>query len=208
MLTKRYLTSNKNLAAIMGKIVDGTAPSKFTQAHLKSIGFKSSNDFGVVGLLKDLKFLSEDGSPTQRYQEYRDKSRSKSVMAAALRDAYDEIFHINEKPTKSDRQAIQGKFKSTHNVSDKVAELQAATFFTLLDLADVNSSAAKTESKADQPPPAPPNGGTSKDIGGPSGAGVLAGGLRYNIEIHLPATKDVEVFNAILKSLKEHLLER
>ena len=64
MLTKRYLTSNKNLAAIMGKIVDGTAPSKFTQAHLKSIGFKSSNDFGVVGLLKDLKFLSEDGSPT------------------------------------------------------------------------------------------------------------------------------------------------
>jgi hypothetical protein len=25
-------------------------------------------------------------------------------------------------------------------------------------------------------------------------------------QIHLPATKDVEVFNAIFKSLKEHLL--
>ena len=32
-------------------------------------------------------------------------------------------------------------------------------------------------------------------------------GLRYNVEIHLPATKDVEVYNAIFKSLKEHLLE-
>ena len=31
--------------------------------------------------------------------------------------------------------------------------------------------------------------------------------LHYNIQIHLPATKDVEVFNAIFKSLKEHLLE-
>jgi hypothetical protein len=32
-------------------------------------------------------------------------------------------------------------------------------------------------------------------------------GLRYNIEIHLPATKDPEVFSAIFRSLKEHLLD-
>jgi hypothetical protein len=32
--------------------------------------------------------------------------------------------------------------------------------------------------------------------------------LHYNIQIHLRATKDIEVFNAIFKSLKEHLLER
>ena len=30
--------------------------------------------------------------------------------------------------------------------------------------------------------------------------------LRYNIEIHLPATKDIEVYNAIFKSLREHLI--
>ncbi|MDD5149341.1 MAG: hypothetical protein PHC28_02520 [Flavobacterium sp.] len=32
-------------------------------------------------------------------------------------------------------------------------------------------------------------------------------GLHYNIQIHLPATKDVEVYNAIFKSLKEHLID-
>ena len=32
-------------------------------------------------------------------------------------------------------------------------------------------------------------------------------GLHYNIQIHLPATKDVEVYNAIFKSVKEHLIE-
>ena len=31
--------------------------------------------------------------------------------------------------------------------------------------------------------------------------------LHYNIEIHLPATKDIEVYNAIFKSIKEHLFE-
>ena len=30
-------------------------------------------------------------------------------------------------------------------------------------------------------------------------------GLHYNIQVHLPATKDIEVYNAIFKSLKEHL---
>jgi len=33
-----------------------------------------------------------------------------------------------------------------------------------------------------------------------------APGLHYNIEIHLPATKDVEVYNAIFKSLREHII--
>jgi hypothetical protein len=31
--------------------------------------------------------------------------------------------------------------------------------------------------------------------------------LHYNIQIHLPATKDIEVLNAIFKSLKEHLID-
>ena len=35
---------------------------------------------------------------------------------------------------------------------------------------------------------------------------IAAPGLHYNIQIHLPATKDVEVYNAIFKSLKEHLI--
>src|ERR1700679_2931416 len=120
MLTSRYMTSVKNISAIFDKIVEGTAPKKFTTAHVKSIGFKSSNDVGIIPVLKDLGFLSAEGVPTQRYHDYRDKSRSKSVMAEALREAYEDLFHINEKPTSSDRDAIEGKFKSAHNTSDRV----------------------------------------------------------------------------------------
>jgi hypothetical protein len=32
-------------------------------------------------------------------------------------------------------------------------------------------------------------------------------GLHYNIQIHLPATKDLEVYNAKFKSLKDHLID-
>ena len=105
MLTSRYLVTVKNLTAILQKIVQGTAPQTFTVAHLKGLGFKSSNDVAVIPLLKDLKFLTAEGKPTQRYQDYRDASRSRQVMAQALREAYEDLFHINAKPSETDRGA-------------------------------------------------------------------------------------------------------
>lgn len=206
MLTSRNMVSNKNLPAILQKIVEGAAPDKFTLAHLKGIGFASSNDQGVVPLLKDLKFLTSDGTPTSRYHAYRDKSQSRKILGEALREAYEDLFHINERPSDADRQAIIGRFKSTHNVTDLVAERQAATFLALLKLADLptpgRASAEPTESL---PPPEPPSPRPER-APVPSALPAFSG-LRYNIEVHLPATKDVEVYNAIFKSLREHLLD-
>lgn len=44
----------------------------------------------------------------------------------------------------------------------------------------------------------------------PGGAGGMPPGLSlgYTINLHLPATSDVAVFNAIFRSLREHLLVR
>jgi len=206
MLTKRYMPSVKHLPAIMAKIVSGTAPDKFTVNHLKSIGFAGSSERAVIPLLKDLGFLSEDGVPTQRYHDYRNPARSKQVLAEAVREAYTDLFHINAKPTDADRDAIQGVFKSKHNTTDRIAELQAMTFFAFVKLADLDHQPKKPHSeekgkladardgqKDDKPPVSPPH------------PDVLQ--LRYNIEIHLPATKDIEVYNAVFKSIKEHLID-
>lgn len=206
MLSSRYMSSVKNLPAIMQKIVEGTAPDKFTVAHLRGIGFKSSNDQSVLPVLKDLGFLTGDGTPTKRYLDYRDKSRSRNVLGQALREAYEDLFHINENLTEADRPAIMGRFKSAHNVSDRVAELQSMTFFGLLKLADISGPKSHhvKEKPTSPPPEAPPE---IAKTAGPLHQALGFAGLRYNIEIHLPATKDVEVFNAIFKSLKEHLLD-
>lgn len=206
MLTPRYLPTTRNFPAIMNKIVEGTAPPKFTVDHLKGLGFGSSNDRAVIPLLKDLGFLSADGTPTPRYHEYRDRSRSKYVMAEALREAYDEIFHINASPSEKDRDVIQGKFKSKHNSSDRVAECQAMTFFAVLKLADLGSGHVEKRSvvSPNSVPQETSIAASPESIVATSQNSKLS--LRYNIEIHLPATKDIEVYNAIFKSLKEHLV--
>jgi hypothetical protein len=204
VLTDRYMTSVKNLPDILKRIREGTAPDKFTVAHLKGLGFKSSNDQSVIPLLKAIGFLQEDGKPKKRYHDYRDSSRSRAVMAEALRDAYGDLFHIKEKLTESDKAAIEGKFKSTHNASDRVAAEQARTFLALLKLADLDAPSGASPTVEKEPPashqePRVPEPAVKVEH-------AHLGGLHYNIQIHLPATKDTEVFNAIFKALKEHLV--
>lgn len=208
-LTNKYTVAISRLPELFEKVRDGQAPEQFTQQLLKDWGFSSSNDRVMLPMLKDLGFLSPDGKPTTRYHDYRDHSRSKAVMAEALRDAYGDIFLIKEHPTDADKPAIHGKFKSFHNVSDHVASLMTKTFYSLLKLSDLKTTPAKKTTKItetgsdDGKTKAPPE----KKEDDEKARRTHPPGLHYNIQIHLPASKDVEVYNAIFKSLREHLLE-
>lgn len=204
--TSRYLASIKNLPSIFQKIQNGVPPEKFNHDHLKAIGFSSSNDRAIIPLLKDLGFLTSDGTPTQRYREYRDSARSRTVMGEALRATYPDLFVINENISKNDRAAVIGRFKSIHDSSDVVAETQARTFFGLLELADLSSAGqspptvAKKNEDSGETKMEPPSGA-------PAANGSILNGmpLTYRFEIQLPATKDVDVFRAIFRAMKEEL---
>ena len=201
-LPNTYVLPTNRVPDLFAKIRDGQAPERFTNQLLKDWGFSSTNDRTFTPLLKALGFLTSDGNPTQRYHDYRDHSRSRSVMGLALRETYGDLFLIKEHPTTADRAAIEGKFKSFHNVSDNVAGLMAKTFFALLALADLKakpSIIAPSQGLVEQsgePTPAGSEDGTPK---------IRSASLHYTIQIHLPATKDIEVYNAIFKSLREHL---
>ena len=207
-LPTSYTQAYGVLGEFFSKIRDAQAPDKFGHQNLKDLGYKSNNHRPFIPLMKSLGFLSSDGSPTQRYHDYRNHSKSKEIMGDALKEAYSDIFLIKSSPTEKDRDLVQGKFKSYHNASDNVAKLHTNTFYALLDIADLNhdikpkvvveakpeekTSSTKSKPEATTLPPILP---------------ASTVGLHYNIQIHLPATKDVEVYNAIFKSLKDHLID-
>ncbi|MGI5063782.1 DUF5343 domain-containing protein [Treponema denticola] len=186
---------------LLDKIKKGQAPSKFTNQHLKDIGFASSNHRAFIPLLKALSFLNDDGSPTERYKEYRNEALSKKILGEAVKEAYSDIFVISKKPSESDRTLIEGKFKSVHNTTDRSAELMAKTFFALLEYADIDSNENPKEKKTII------DSYKKEDKPTIDAKKSISTSLNYNIQIHLPATKDIEVYNAIFKSLKEHLIE-
>lgn len=201
-LTNAYTEAYGKLGEFFSKLRDGQSPPQFTHQFLQDLGFKSIKHRAYIPLLKALGFLTAEGKPTQRYNEYRDHSKSRTVMGEALKEAYGDLFLIKEKPTPADQQAIEGKFKSYHNTSDNVAINMRRTFFALLDLADLSGKKApKPQEPVSPEAPHGANGASQSPNTGP----VSAPGLHYNIQVHLPATKDIEVYNAIFKSLKEHL---
>jgi hypothetical protein len=207
-LTDAYVQSQTQLAELFREIRSGQAPTQFTVQHLKDLGFTSSNHRLFLPLLKALGFLADDGKPTPRYHDYRDESQSKRVMNEALREAYGDLFVLRMRPTDQDRALIEGKFKSTHNTTDRMAKLMASTFYSLLPLADLDTDQrrgpAEPKSEPDSKVSAPDREKAEK-VDSPTRRGATS--LHYNIQIHLPATKDIEVYNAIFKSVRDHLFD-
>lgn len=204
---------------LFSKIKEGQAPEKFTREHLKDIGFRSSNHHALIPLLKGLGFLTADGTPTDRYKDYLDNTKSERVMAEAIKESYSDIFTIKSKPSKSDKDVIAGKYRSAFNLSEDRASRAAHTFLKLLDLSDkailygeanaeVTESATAAHEEPNQPLPDTPSMQTTEGLPFQDTKNAsTALGLHYNIQIHLPPTKDIEVYNAIFKSLKEHILD-
>lgn len=209
-LSNSYVQVYGQLGDFFRRIAEAQAPEKFTTQYLKDLGLGSSNFRAVIPLLKSLGFLTPEGSPTNRYLEYRNTARSRRVMADALREAYGDLFTIRANPTDADRELIEGKFRSAHNATPITARLMASTFYALLELADLSGTTAEAGKKKDEkeekeePPKVQVQPATIPERHLDAHTRPT---LHYNIQIHLPATKDVEVFNAIFKALKEHLLE-
>lgn len=212
-LLNQYVLNHGQLGAFFDRIREAQAPEKFTHQFLKDLGFTSSNYRAYIPLLKGLGFLSEDGSPRSDYMRLLDATQWRQAIAEAVKTSYSDIFTLKAKPAKSDKQAVQGKFKTTYNMNDLSAERATNTFLALLDLADegalysikaasppapeiqVSAGKAETNVKPQVEVPASPPAVKSKID------------LCYNIQIHLPPTKDVEVYNAIFKALREHFVD-
>lgn len=214
-LLNQYVLNHGQMAPFFERIREAQAPSKFSQQFLKDIGFTSSNYRAFIPLFKGLGFLTEDGTPKSEYMQLLDPTQWRTAVAEALRRSYSDIFVLKAKPGKGDKAAIIGKYKTTYNVNDLSAERAANTFLALLDLADeavlygakggiasgeasVDSTPAESEQNEHQVVKLRPTearaGGRSLD-------------LCYNIQIHLPPTKDIEVYNAIFRSLRENFLD-
>ena len=202
-----YVASVKNLPAIFGKIQKAAVPERFTIEFLKDLGFKSSNDFGTIKLLKYLGFLSASGQPQTAYREYVDETKSKKVLAQRIKIAFDDLFNSNKTAHTKTTDELKGWFKTKTGKSDSVAKKMATTFKSLSSIADFTTP-LKTEEKKEEPaPPTQSNNQQPIPIVQDNSVSKKSDfGLVYRFEIHLPDTQNIETHRAIFKALKEELL--
>lgn len=200
-----YVSGYGGIPKLFAKITEAAVPPKFTQDFMSTaLDLKSSSYRAMIPLLKRLGFIDQANAPTQAYKDFRDSSRAGAVMAERLRDAYRTLFTANEYAFKLSKKDLQDRLKSMLGAAEGDPNIPniAATFLELSKLAawDGTAPAPKRDTKED---------GAEESLnqlgsGGLAFKGKL--GLSYTINLNLPATKDIEVFNAIFKSLRENLL--
>lgn len=219
-LTDAYLIATKNLPAILDAIKTARAPDKFALRFLEDLGFKSTNDRLIIPLLKALQFIDDNGAPTQRYFDFLDESQSAHVLADGIRDAYEDLYRINKRAHMLTKAALVGKLKSLTEgkKSEAVIQNMARTFLALSKLADfsdekpVHVTAKPVSPSTDGEQPSDQVDETVKPAEAKDTLVLqkptarLIDAVTYRIEIVLPPVRDKAVYDAIFRSLKEHLL--
>ena len=207
-LTNAYLMTTKNLDGFLNALQGAQAPERVSQKFLEDLEFTSSNDRLFIGVLKGLHFIDESGVPQQRYYEFLDQTVAKSVLAEAIRDAYDDLFRINKEANKLSETEVKNKLKTLTRgeKSDNVLRLMSLTFRGLCDYAEWDAAPKKSGASPDFPKIVDPAPKLELPQGLNQPHQAKLGGLHYNIEIHLPATRDAAVYDAIFRSLRDHLL--
>lgn len=198
-----YVNSYGQIPKLFDAIKKASVPPKFTQDFMLSmLGLKSSSYRAMIPLLKNLGFLDQGNTPTQDYKDFRDDTKSGLVLAKRLKETYSELFAAHEYAYKLNKEELTAKIitllgtsKDDSNVRCIVGTLQE--LFKLADFAGKHKPDEKKKQIHEEPAEKPPQQVLGKQT---------QLGISYTINLNLPATTEVEVFNAIFKSLKEHIL--
>lgn len=202
-----FVQAYGNITKALDRIQVAATPPRFTQDFLGTkLDLKGGSARPLIPFLKRLGFLGSDGAPTDTYKRFRNSSERGRAGAAALRTGFRALYEVNEyihdasdKDLKGVVVQVTGSEPTSSTVKAIIGSFKAVRAFATFDgdeQQDEQSDVAErdaTPGKSDE----------STDVR-PSGTKI---GLSYTINLNLPSTSDIAVFDAIFKSLKEHLLK-
>lgn len=207
-----YVNAYNKLADVFTAIKSAAVPTKFNQDFLHTmLGLKSSSYHAMIPLMKRLNFLDPTNQPTQIYKDYRDENNSKAIMAQQVKATYVDLFKASEFAYKLKKEEVSSKLKTLLGVGNDDAALPnvVGTFMELVKLSDFEGKHKAPPKKPDTPTDekTPPPPAQLFSAAATNNGDEVKFGISYTINLNLPATTEIEVFNAIFKSLKENLLK-
>ncbi|MDP2123769.1 MAG: DUF5343 domain-containing protein [Parvibaculum sp.] len=203
-----FMNSYGLVTKILAKVKEAKTPDRFTQDYLGStLGFSSGSAKPFIPLLKRIGFLSSDGSPTELYKQFRNPDHSRSAMGKALRHGYADLYERNEKVHALDKKSLEGLIVQATGLDHGSTTLRSivGTFENLKSFAAFDGLEIKPGKESGETGAEPPHRKMRDEIAEDQHIRL---GLSYTINLVLPKTDDVSVFNAIFKALRENLLQK
>lgn len=199
-----YITAPGNIERALRSIQSAATPEKVSQDFVKTI-LKIPGGSGnqTTSFLKKIGFVAGDGSPSDIYKRFRNPSSAGKAAADALKVGYGPLYTRNEYMHQLSDDKLRGLIieetgqgEDSAVVSLVLASIKAVKKFAKFTPDDDKEPTTELATLPKEPTP--------ESISLKRYVGL---NLAYTINLNLPATSDVAVFNAIFKSLKENLLE-
>lgn len=198
-----YSTSPGVFKRALELIITAERPDKFSSTYMDTIlKLSGGSARAVPPLLKKMQFIGPDGSPTVLYSKFKTDSGRSMAAYEGLKNAFGELFKRNDYIHKADENAVKDVIVEITGLkkTDPVVRLMFSTFEAIRGFisGEVQTS---TEAASD----ASEHDDHSGDAAGGSNRPPRLG-LSYQINIVLPETENISVFNAIFRSLRDNLL--
>jgi hypothetical protein len=205
-----YVNATGILNSVLKKIVDATPPPRFTQDFLTTkLGFKKGSANSIIPFFKRIGFLGSDGVPTELYNQFRNPSKQGHALAEGMKLGYKDLYSRNEYWHNLNKKELSGLIIEATGTSSNSSTLKA-----ILQTVDVLKLYAKfdgTKEYSEQQEEKKPSHETTEEVV-PTQTKKLKDdfgvNLSYTINLNLPETSDITVFDAIFKSLRENLLKK
>jgi Family of unknown function (DUF5343) len=222
MASLPYVTAPGNVDRALLGIKQAATPPTVSQDFVKTIlGIKGGSGNQMTAYLRKIGFAGPDGTPSSIYTRFRnpDPDVSGVAMAEALRIGYAALYTRNEYMHSLADEKLKGLvIEETGAGGDSMTATMIVSCIKALKKYAVYAPKASAlqvvdmQSHQKQHGASPNTGadtqGNGSGVSGSSQRGNEGIGLNlaYTINLNLPATSDIAVFNAIFKSLKENLL--
>jgi len=211
-LPNSYSVKAGAFQAYFEAIRNAQAPERFTVKFLEGLEFASTNDRTFIGILKELGFLDTNNVPTKRYYAFLDNEVASQVLAEGIKEMFSDLFSIRKDAYKMTQQQVHSKLRTLYagkGKNDNLIKLIATNFVALCKLADFESNKDEittTDIKAEAHEGKEEKTDVKEETSEHRRIRKLnLDSLQYHINVILPETKDQAVYDAIFKSLRDHL---
>lgn len=196
-----YTTVPGKLRPLLAKIREVGVPKRATVQWLKTVGFTSSNDATLLGILKFIGLTDSSGAPTSKWAQYRGADH-KRVLGEAIRHGYADLFAVYTDANQRNQADLDHVFSTSSDGGKQVIGKTISTFKALVEQAEFASSHESTNlhmtaGPLHTPPAQPPSVNGHLPVLGPA--------LHIDIQIHISPEASIEQIEHVFMSMAKHL---
>lgn len=197
-----YTTVPGKISALIAKIKQVGVPPKVTRAWLKTIGFTSSNDSSLIGVLRLTGLIDSSQVPTERWNQFRG-ARGKVVLGEGIRQGYSELYSVYPDAHLRSSTDLEHVFSSSTRAGKQAIQKAVSTFKNLAAEAEFENGAVEGETHFEA-------GTLHTAVTDPTtavraGSTPTAPSLHIDVQVHISSEASAEQIDQIFASMARHL---